>query len=450
METQSRARRSGSAAEYDALTGLYSKEGFYCAVARTLSQSPACERYIVCTDIDDFKLVNDLFGRQKGNDVLKKTAFYLRSLCGADERGGTDVLCARIAADRFAVCLRAAEFSEDALLAVADKLSTVIKRMSSPVIIRFGVYKIADAGAAVSVMAGYAKRALKSIKGDSVKRVAYYDGSFLAQKQHEQRVVSAFDAALQDRQFKIYLQPQVSATHGLQGAEVLVRWLHPQRGLVPPAAFIDTLEKTGLISELDKNVWEQAAALLKSWQGTDKDALYLSINLSAKDFYYLDVYETVTGIAERYQIAPCKLRLEITESVLMSDVAKLLDITRRLRERGFFIEIDDFGKGYSSLSMLKDIDVDVLKIDMEFLRKTEHEEKSRIILESIIAMSKRLGIAVITEGVETEAQKALLESLGCTLFQGYYFAKPMAAEDFECRYFGAAHGVCKERTARCG
>lgn len=445
-----------SAEETDALTGLLSKEGFYHHVAEALSRAPQEERYLVYANIDDFKLVNDLFGRKKGNEVLRKTAAYLRSLCTADDanaHSGEESakhnhaaashatrgrLCARIAADRFAVCLSAQEFSERALLSVADKLSTVIKRMASPVTIRFGVYKVENRKTDVSVMAGYAKRALKTIKGDSVKRIAYYDHSFLEQKQHEQRVVSAFDAALKDRQFHIYLQPQISAESGLQGAEVLVRWVHPRRGLVPPSEFIGTLEKTGLISELDKAVWEEAAALLQRWQGTSKEALYLSINLSAKDFYYLDVFQTITDIVERYRIAPQKLRLEITESVLMSDVEKLLDITRRLHQRGFFIEIDDFGKGYSSLSMLKDIDVDVLKIDMEFLRKTEHEEKSRIILESIIAMTKRLGIAVITEGVETAAQKELLQSLGCNLFQGYYFAKPMAVEDFERTYFDAA------------
>lgn len=418
MEKQSYAYRSISVAKNDLLTGLCSKENFYSQVGERLTHSSKKGRYLVYANIDDFKLVNDLFGRKKGNAILQKTAKYLRELSPHDG------LCAHVEADRFFVFLNEQDFSENALNRVSDRLSKSIKRTANPVTLRFGVYKIENPKDSVSVMAGYAKRALKTIKGDAVKRVAYYDNRFLEQKHHEQLVVSEFDRALKERQFKIYLQPQVSSQNALQGAEVLV----------PPARFIDTLEKIGLIAHLDKNVWEQAAELLKNWQGTPNENLYLSINISTKDFYYLDVYKTLTEIVERYGINPKKLRLEITESVLMNDIDRLIEITKRLHKYGFLIEIDDFGKGYSSLSMLKDIDVDVLKIDMEFLRETEHEEKSRIILASIIEMSRRLGIEVITEGVETAAQKELLESIGCKLFQGYFFDKPMNVGDFEQKW----------------
>lgn len=170
------------------------------------------------------------------------------------------------------------------------------------------------------------------------------------------------------------------------------------------------------------------------WKGTEKEKLQLSINLSVKDFNNIDVYETMMELVKRYDISPQKLHLEITESVLMSNVEKVLGVIQRLRKEGFFIEIDDFGKGYSSLSMLKDIDVDMLKIDMEFLRKTENTDKNLVILESIITMSKKLGLQVLTEGVETQAQIESLEQLGCNLFQGYYFDKPLSVEDF-CRKY---------------
>ena len=417
----------------DALTGLYRKEAFYRKVRERLDSLPGETHYIVYANIDDFKLVNDLHGRRKGDEVLLKFSWLLRELCAPNG------ICGRIIADRFAMLIEKRAFSERALEAVAEKMSSFIEKNAHPVSVHFGVYEIGDTSASVSVMAGFAKRALRDIRGNTVRRVAYYNSQFLEQKRREQSIMDVFDSALGSRQFKIFLQPQVSAAGTPKGAEVLVRWVHPERGLVPPGEFIGTLERTGLIARLDRDVWEQAAELLKRWQGTDKDGLYLSVNISAKDFCCLDVYETITEIARKHEIPPRKLRLEITESVLAEDAEKLLFITRRLHERGFLIEIDDFGKGYSSLSMLKDIDANVLKIDMEFLRETGDSEKSRIILESIIAMSRRLGMGVVTEGVETLAQVEFLRSIGCEMFQGYYFAKPMPVADFESMCPPCAH-----------
>lgn len=414
----------------DLLTGLLSKDEFYREVRKNIIASPETQRYIIYADIDDFKFINDLLGRMKGNQVLIQTAEYLSEMCG--ENG----ICARSNADKFLACVDKAQYSEEVLEYIAGKVAKILKSNSMTVQIRFGVYKIANSQITVSVMTDYARMALKQIKGDSIKRIAYYDEELMAQNKHEYAVLEAFDNTLKNNHFHIYLQAQVHASGKLQGAEVLVRWIDEKQGLIPPNDFIPILEKTGIISQLDKAVWEMAAATLKSWEGSEKEYLYLSINISAKDFYYLDVYETLTKIVEKYQIDAKKLRLEITESVLMSDVEKLLNITRKLHSAGFLIEIDDFGKGYSSLSMLKDIDVDVLKIDMEFLRETEHTEKSRIILSSIIEMSQKLGIDIITEGVESKAQMEHLQELGCYMYQGYYFAKPISVAEFEAKYFG--------------
>ena len=295
-------------------------------------------------------------------------------------------------------------------------------------------YKIKETDCDISVMAGRAKRALKTIKRDVIKKIAYFDDDFMLREENERNIIATFDSALKNGEFVIYLQPQFSSKDGLLGAEVLVRWISPEKGLIRPDQFIGILEKTGLISKLDNCVWEQAANLLSKWKGTEKEKLQLSINLSVKDFNNIDVYETMMELVKSYDISPQKLHLEITESVLMSNVEKVLGVIQRLRKEGFFIEIDDFGKGYSSLSMLKDIDVDMLKIDMEFLRKTENTDKNLVILESIITMSKKLGLQVLTEGVETQAQIESLEQLGCNLFQGYYFDKPLSVEDF-CRKY---------------
>ena len=429
-EDKAQAAYSASEDEKDVLTGLYNVEAFYRKVRENLKAAPVSSPYIIYADIDDFKLVNDLFGRVRGNEILFQTSDILKSLCS-----GTDI-CTRMSADNFLIYMDATHYNEEQFMEASRRVTRLVGHSAITLHIRFGIYIIEDNSLAVTVMCDRAKIALQTIKGDSQRFIAFYDANLMQQKLHEQKIVSEFPDALKTKQFQIYLQPQISSKKGLLGAEVLVRWLHPQRGIIMPGAFIGILEKTGLISRLDEYIWEEAASLLKKWQGTEKDALHLSINISGKDFYYLDVYQTLTALVEKYGIQPQKLRLEITETVLMSDVEKLIAITDRLRSYGFFIEIDDFGKGYSSLSMLKDIDVDMLKIDMEFLRETEHQDKSKVILGSVINMTKDLGMSVITEGVETEKQVQHLQQLGCNNFQGFYFARPMPVADFETKYFG--------------
>ena len=416
--------------EKDVLTGLYNAEAFYRKVRETLKASPDCAPFIIYADIDDFKLVNDLFGRVRGNEILFQTSNILKGLCS-----GTDI-CTRLAADKFLIYMDSAHYDEQRFLNASREVKKLIGHSAITLHIRFGIYTIEDKSLAVTVMCDRAKIAFQTIRGDSQRFIAFYNAELMQQKLQEQKIISEFSDALAARQFQIYLQPQISAEKGLFGAEVLVRWQHPKQGLIAPGAFIGILEKTGLISRLDEYIWEEAVSLLKKWEGTERDGLHLSINISGKDFYYMDIYQTLTSLVEKYGISPQKLRLEITETVLMSDIEKLIAITNRLRAYGFFIEIDDFGKGYSSLSMLKDIDVDMLKIDMEFLRETEHQDKSKVILGTVINMSKQLGMNVITEGVETEKQVRHLQQLGCHNFQGFYFARPMPVADFEQKYFG--------------
>ncbi len=413
---------------FDSLTGLYNREYFYLIVKKTISSNSKNSWYIICSNIDEFKLINDLYGRKKGDKILKEAAVCISELANGKN------ICARINADRFAVCLSESEYSENDLLEISERLNQKFRQNTMPINIHFGVYKIKETDSDISVVAGRAKRALKTIKRNVVKKIAYFDDDFMLREENERNIIANFDSAIKNGEYGIYLQPQFSSKEGLMGAEVLVRWLNPEKGIVTPDQFIGILEKTGLISMLDICVWEQAAQLLSKWKGTEKEKLHLSINISVKDFNNIDVYKTIMDLIERYDIPPQKLHLEITESVLMNNVEKVLRIIQDLRKQGFFVEIDDFGKGYSSLSMLKDIDVDMLKIDMDFLRKTENNDKNLVILESIITMSKKLGLQVITEGVETKAQIESLEELGCYNFQGYYFDKPLPVEGFCQKY----------------
>lgn len=252
---------------------------------------------------------------------------------------------------------------------------------------------------------------------------------------HEKSIVAEFDKALENGEFCMYLQPQFDSRGTLLGAEALVRWNHPKRGLLYPDSFVGILEKTGIIYKLDNFIWEKAAEKIKEWNAAGYEDYHISINISAKDFYYLDLYNVLTGIVRKYGIAPKHLNLEITETVIMSDVKMHMEILDRLQQFGFQIEIDDFGSGYSSLNTLKDIKADLLKIDMLFLRETDNQERSRKILKFIITMAKALNMDVITEGVETEKQLDFLSGIGCEMFQGFYFSRPIPVDKFEDKYF---------------
>ena len=232
----------------------------------------------------------------------------------------------------------------------------------------------------------------------------------------------------------MYLQPQISAGTGdLYGAEALVRRIRPDGTVVPPMEFIPIYEKSGLISQMDQYIWEQSAKKLGEWKQQGKD-MRISVNISPKDFYYIDICAMFQKLVEKYAISPGNLNIEITETAIMSDIPNLHDELKQLQDFGFTVEIDDFGNGYSSLKALKDIDVDVLKIDMGFLHETKNKEKSKIILNSVVRMAKEIGMPVITEGVETIEQVRMLTKMGCDTFQGYYFSKPISVEEFEKKY----------------
>ena len=219
-------------------------------------------------------------------------------------------------------------------------------------------------------------------------------------------------------------------------AEALVRWYNPETdSFIAPGDFIETLEKAGLIYKLDLFVWEKAAELLRDWKGTSMDAMSISVNVSPLDTIYVDIAKTFEELAKKYNIDPSRLNIEFTETTLISDVERYNELITSLHDKGFKVEIDDFGTGYSSLNMLRNIKADVLKIDKAFLDELETVEKSRNILESIVDMSKKLNMIVIAEGVETKMQVDYLKGIGCDLFQGFFFSKPIPVKDFTEKYF---------------
>ncbi|WP_337571367.1 EAL domain-containing protein [Mitsuokella jalaludinii] len=252
----------------------------------------------------------------------------------------------------------------------------------------------------------------------------------------DRAILSRFSDALGRGEVQLYLQAQVGAgDRHVIGAEALSRWVCEDGRVIPPAVFIPILEEHGKIWQLDYHIWEMACRLLKSWKDDPVFGSYrISVNISVKDIYYLDLYEVFTHLTEEYKIDPEHLELEITETVFMDKPKEAIALIQRLKEYGFTIAIDDFGSGYSSLSFLKDIQADILKIDMEFLRKTEHQERSRIILRSIVALARELGMPTVVEGVETSQQVRDLTQIGCDIFQGFYYSRPVPVADFEERF----------------
>ena len=409
-------------ATHDALTGLYSREYLYERTREAIDGSPDKTFMICFVDIADFKLVNDIFGREFGDYALRCTADSFRS----SMRPGS--LYGRLSGDTFGMCIPKELFDAE----IAEKaLENFIVRQEDKeyrLIMHQGVYEASERDLDVSVMFDRAHMALDSIKDDFNSHLAYYDDAMRKEVLWNQRMAEELPAAIKKRQICPYLQMIVDSEGHIVGAEALVRWLHPTEGFLAPYRFVPTLEKNGMIAQVDKYMWRCACEILSRWRDNN---LFISVNVSPKDFYFMDVVKELRSLVEEFGVDPARLRVEITETVVMTDEAKRISILKELRAAGFIVEMDDFGSGYSSLNMLKDMPVDVVKIDMAFLRKTEDDARALIILNSIMQMTSNLSLASITEGVETGEQYRRLKDMGCGMFQGYFFAKPMPVEAFE-------------------
>lgn len=415
-------------AVHDKLTDLYNREGFYEKVRSCIANSPDHEYLIICADIDNFKIINDLFGRDAGDDFLIRVGNALKQY-----KRDSDI-CARLSGDRFAMFMKKEDYVEQVFIEYPERVSYLTEDLHYPINFHIGVYEIEDISMPVSVMCDRAFMAINTIKGDIQQKIAYYNSDLRKSIVREQHLVGSFYSALASEQFQMYLQPQVNTKGEVHGAEALVRWKNPKEGLMPPDEFVPIFERKGLITTLDKFIWETAAQKLQNWKERGITDKYISVNISPKDFVYIDVYKTFIEIVKKYEISPSNLKLEITETAILLNLDAQLELIKKLREAGFLIEIDDFGSGYSSLNLLKDIPFDILKIDMGFLQATENQDRAMQILHSIIKLSKRLNMPVITEGVETKEQVEFLKEMGTDYYQGFYFARPMPVSEFEATY----------------
>ena len=421
-------RREHYFATHDRVTGLYNKEYFYEQSRKCLEQNEGEEMLMVCSDVKNFKLVNDVFGTGAGDELLIKIANEIKVQTKPGEVYG------RLESDRFALLMKKKDFKENIFIDGPRAVSQIDSDMSYPIQIYVGVYEITDKNIAISVMCSRALMAANTLKDNIQKHVAYYDDDLRKRALSEQELISGLEYALETEQFQIYLQPQVSADGSVPGAEALVRWIHPEKGMIPPGNFLPVLEQNGSIVKLDCYVWEQACKCLKRWKEQGHEHTYISINISPIDFYFVDIYKVLMKLINKYEISPKNLKIEITETAFIQNLEELKKLLKKLQNAGFVVEMDDFGSGYSSLNMLKNIDVDAIKLDMAFLGESDNEERGRKILTAVVQMTKELEMPVITEGVETSEQVDFLKEVGCNMFQGYYFAKPMEVRKFEESY----------------
>jgi len=412
-------------ATHDSLTGLYTREHLFDRIREALDSAKDTHHFICYLDVKDFKMLNDVFGKSFGDYVLQCIAQSLR------EHMPNGSLFGRLSGDTFGMCIPAPLFNADAARMLVSDFTVQRDNITHTLLMHQGIYEVAEPELDVSVMFDRAHMALMTIKGDYKRHVAFYDARMREQMLWDQQLSSQLESALREGQIRPYLQAIVDRSGTVVGAEALVRWIHPVHGFLSPAMFVPIFERNGMIADMDRHMWRCACEILRTWHND----LFISINISPKDFYFMDVVAELQKIVEEYGIEPSRLRVEITETVMMQDNENRIDILNHLKQLGFLVEMDDFGSGYSSLNMLKDMPVDVIKIDMLFLRQTQQDDRGQTILHNMMNLTNDLGLSSLTEGVETEAQFNMLQAMGCKLFQGYYFSKPVPVDQFEKTFF---------------
>lgn len=411
-------------ATHDNLTGLYTRKHLFDCIRKKLDSDRDARHFICYLDVADFKIINDVFGKSFGDYALQCIADSLRNHLPEG------CLYGRLSGDTFGMCIPASVFSVDAAIKLIAGFTVQCDNHTHTLLIHQGVYEVTEPELDVSVMFDRAHMALMTIKGDYKRHIAFYDARMREQMLWDQQLSSQLAGALREGQIRPYLQAIVDSDGALVGAEALVRWIHPVHGFLSPAMFVPLFEKNGMIADMDRHMWRCACEILQKWHND----LFISINISPKDFYFMDVVEELQAIVKEYGVEPSRLRIEITETVMMQDNENRIDILNQLKQNGFLVEMDDFGSGFSSLNMLKDMPVDVIKIDMLFLRQTQQDDRGQTILHNVMNLTNDLGLSSLTEGVETEAQYNMLLKMGCKLFQGYYFSRPIPVDQFETTF----------------
>lgn len=413
-------------AMHDELTVIYNINGFREAVRQILQDNPDVDYMLVRLDLNRFSVFNDLFGRPAGNRLLCAIAQELGLRCDVSRDA-----YARLADDHFVFCIPRDSMTVEEL---ENTIHTWLRDYSPDYELQecIGIYYITDRAMDVSIMCDRANLAQASVKGLYPPRVGIYNDSLRDNALEEQWITANMRSSLAGGEFLTYFQPQYRISTGeLTGAEVLCRWYTPERGLIHPGHFIPIFEKNGFITELDTYIWNQACSWLKKRIDAGLPVVPLSVNISRIDIINLDLAVFLPALVARYGLDPSMLRLEITESVFISQKERMIDTLCSLRDAGFYIELDDFGTGYTSINILRDLPLDMLKLDMSFMTGNDRFGRSSLITDAVIELAGRIRMEVLAEGVETREQLTFLTEMGCDLAQGYHYSPPIPAVRFE-------------------
>ena len=409
----------------DEMTGLLRKKSFFTE-GEVLARSREEDWALYAVDIEHFKLFNEWYGHESGDLLLTEIGEVFKA---AEET------CAGLAGymgqDDF--CLLAPYAPELAEQIFEDIHTLIVARGASMGFLpAIGVSHLGE-GESVMIALDRAALAVGKVKGNFRVRIREYTSAMREQADHEYRLLSDFQRGLKNREFFFCLQPQCTVPNGaVVGAESLARWRTPDGRTIPPDEFIPVLEKYGFVTDLDEYIWESVCAWLHRWIADGHTPVPVSVNVSRIDFFSVDVPEFLDALVKKYDLPHDVLKVEVTESAYVDDADSIREAVRKLREKGFLVLMDDFGSGYSSLNMLRALNMDVIKLDAQFLRIGKDEEKKGIhILETIVNMTKTMAVPIIVEGVESAEQASFLEKLGCRYIQGNFYHLPLPVADFE-------------------
>ena len=415
------------ATEFDALTGLYSRDYFHQYAGQLDTYHSGLEMDALTLNINHFHLINELNGKQYGDQVLRQIADELRNHL----QGMRGIAC-RTTADNFYIYCEHCDSYEDMMRRLLGGIADMLQ--SDRISLRLGVYPEVDKSVDIERRFDRAQLACNTIRGNYTQSIAYYDQSLYEKEIFSEHLIEDIDEAIEKHHLKVYFQPK----YGIQGpkpvlqsAEALIRWVHPEIGMISPGNFIPLFEQNGLIRKLDRFVWREAAAQIADWKRRYGRVIPVSVNVSRIDIYDPDLPSEFLSLIRDQGLAPEDYLLEITESAYTEETDQLISSVQKLRGMGFKVEMDDFGSGYSSLNTLSILPIDVLKLDMGFIRGMEKDPRRRRLVEIVMEIARYLEVPMIAEGVETQDQLDRLKALGCDIVQGYLFSKPVPPEVFE-------------------
>lgn len=423
------SRRKNYIATHDLLTGLFNRSGFFKKMQEALYQNTFKNPILICTNIKDFKLINTIYSEQVGDSVLQNQTEVMKRLPGHKKS-----IIGRIADDKFAILMEKQDFDKDIFEKVFNEVSCIIEKTLYNIQIVAGIYEIYDKKDTIQSIYDKAKISLDAIKDSDNQVFSFYNPSMMEKMLKEKDIVNDFEKSLNEKQFSIQLQPVIDKEGNVLGAESVVRWNNPKYEDLTPSSFLDVLERTSLIYKLDVYVWELVAKKLHEWKKRGFADRFISVNVSSKDKFFIDIIKTFSELIKKYDISPQNFKVEIRETAMLENPEKTIAIFSQLKKLGIKVYIDNFGTGFSSLNVLKDFIADGIKMDTSFLSESKVSGKNKIILQTMISMSSDLGMEFIAKGVESENQMLALSKMDCKLFQGFYFSKPLPVKTYEAKY----------------